>query len=154
MGKPTEDFLTLPGIAEPLKPLLRKLLAEELIPVPALRALVDTYIRVIREASRNGAHVNLVVGEGIALALLSVLARVDARTTPDERRIIQSAVRYFVIENDAMGHDLAHEDGLFDDARVVNAMLRWIGRDDLQVAVPASGAARRPTSMGSAASSR
>lgn len=55
-----------------------------------------------------------------------------------------------MIENDAMGNDLRHEDGLFDDARVVDAMLRWFGRDDLFVSLPAAAGARRPTFSGSA----
>jgi len=145
-------FLSLPAIAEALKPLLRKLLSEDLVPIASLHKLVDAYRRVIREEAGHSGHVNLALGEAIAEALMKLLPSIGARTGVAERHVIQAAVRYFVIENDAMGHDLQHEDGLFDDARVVNAMLRWVGRDDLAVRVPEP--ARRPSVIGGAASPR
>ncbi len=141
-------FLAMNGVTEQVKPLMRKLLHEALVPVAALHTVVRSYQRVIREEAQRGGHVNLAIGEAISEALLALLPHIEARTGTAERHVIQAAVRYFVIENDAMGHDLQHEDGLFDDARIVNAMLRWIGRDDLLVRVPEP--ARRPSVIASA----
>ena len=53
-------------------------------------------------------------------------------------------MRYFVIQNDGSGHDLESEDGLYDDARVLNAVLHYFGLDKLKIDVPAPAAARRP----------
>ncbi len=145
MANPTDHkFLALPTVPEAVKPLLRKLMEGDLLSLGVLRAMVESYLRVIRDAARKGRPVNVELGEGIAASLLALIARVDERTTEDDRRLVQAAVRYFVIENDGMGHDLAHEDGLFDDARVVNALMRWCGRDDLMLQMPQLAERRRP----------
>jgi hypothetical protein len=49
--------------------------------------------------------------------------------------MVQAAVRYFLIEDDADG-DLDSILGLDDDADVMNAVLRHLGYDDWQVPVP------------------
>ncbi|MFO0749283.1 MAG: hypothetical protein U1F43_27005 [Myxococcota bacterium] len=139
----THPFLTLPGLPESGRPLLWTLLTEPLVPLPALRSIVASYSRVIEGLGRRGQRVNVPLGKAIALALDTILLRVDERTGDGDYRVIQAAVRYFVIENDG-GSDFASNDGLLDDARVVNAMLRWLGRDDLIIDL----ALRPPRSSG------
>jgi hypothetical protein len=137
-------FLSLTMLPEAVKPLLRKLMQGDLLSLGVLRGMVENYRRVIHGAARRGKPVNLALGEGIAVSLFALIARIDERTSDDDRRLVQAAARYFVIENDGMGHDLAHEDGFFDDARVVNALMRWFGRDDLMLRLPQAADRRRP----------
>lgn len=146
------QILQMPGVPESSKQMLMRLLQEDLIPVAALKAVVESYRKVINEAARKHGKANAKIGNAIADSLQVLLARINETTGNDNLHIIQSAVRYFVIQNDATGNDLDSEDGLFDDARVINAVLRYFGRDDLFVTgVPETAASRgAPTRGGSA----
>lgn len=126
-------FLKMPGISENSRGLLKQLLEEALIPVEALPHVIESYRRVIHDAQRKGRRVNTAVGDQIAAALQGLLKSVGPKTGEDNLRIIQAAVRYFVIQDDGAKHDFATMDGLDDDARVVNAALRFFGLDQLQI---------------------
>lgn len=146
------QILQIPGVPESSKQLLLRLLQEDLIPVEALASVVESYRKVIRDAARKNGRANYKVGDQIAHALQSLLARVNETTGEANLSIIQAAVRYFVIQNDGSGHDLESEEGLYDDARVVNAVLRYFGRDDLMIQdLPAPPAPRSAPVRGGAA---
>lgn len=142
-AKTERAFLELPAVDDEVRDFLRDLLHEDLLPLSMLRKLIQSYVEVINEAARRNRPVNVAMGEDIARTLLLFLERVDERMCLDDRHIVQAAVRYFTIEYDGMGHDLASMDGFFDDARVVNAMLRWFGSDHLALRLP-QPASRRP----------
>jgi len=146
------QILQMPGVPESSKQMLMRLLQEDPIPVAALKAVVESYRRVIQEANKRNGRANFRIGNQIADSLQVLLARINDKTGDDNLRIIQSAVRYFVIQNDATGNDLETEDGLYDDARVINAILRYFGRDDIMVkGVPEPASARgKPVRGGSA----
>ncbi|MBL8786319.1 MAG: hypothetical protein JNJ59_15570 [Deltaproteobacteria bacterium] len=127
------QILQMPGVPESSKQMLLRLLQEDLLPLGALKAVVESYRRVIHDAHRKNGRANFKIGDQIAHALQTMLARVNETTGNDNLRILQSAVRYFVIQNDGTGHDLETEDGLNDDARVVSAVMHYFGRDDLKV---------------------
>ena len=127
------QILQMPGVPESSKQMLLRLLQEDLLPLGALKAVVESYRKVIHDAHRKNGRANFKVGDHIAHALQTMLARVNETTGADNQRILQAAVRYFVIQSDGTGHDLETEDGLHDDARVVNAILHYFGRDDLKV---------------------
>lgn len=138
------QILQMPGVPETSKQLLLKLLQEDLIRVDALRMVVESYRRTIHEAARKNGRANAKLGDQIATSLQLLLKRVNDATGAENHQIIQAAVRYFVIQNDGSGHDLESEDGLYDDARVLNAVLHYFGLDKLKIDVPAPAAARRP----------
>ena len=138
-------FLTLPTLPENTRSMVARLLLEVPVTAEKLASSVRSYRAKIEDVGQANGRANVELGVAIADALEVILKRVDARTPPEEYCVIQAAVRYFVIENDGSGHDLATEDGLFADARVVNAMLRWFGRDDLYLKVPVPASERRPS---------
>lgn len=125
--------IRIAGLPEDAKPLMAQLLEEELLPVSVLMRAVESYRQLIREAASQNGKANAHVGDQIADALLALMSRVNAKTGDENLHIIQAAVRYFVIQDDGSGHDLLSRVGLYDDARVVNAVLRYFGRDDLVV---------------------
>ncbi|MCA9513865.1 MAG: hypothetical protein KC635_02880 [Myxococcales bacterium] len=129
-------ILRMPGVPDHSRALLQQLLAEDLIPVEALPHIVESYRRVIHEARKKNPRTNVVMGDMIANSLVALLKKVTPKTGEQNLRIIQAAVRYFVIQNDGVTHDLETEAGFDDDARVVNAVLRFFGRDDLMIDVP------------------
>jgi len=146
------QILQMPGVPETSKQLLVRLLQEDLIPVEALKAVVESYRRVIQEAQRRNGRADGALGDKIAYALQALLARINETTGGDNLQIIQASVRYFVIQNDGSGNDLELEDGLFDDARVVNAVIHYFGLDALKiVGLPQPAANRRPPVRGGAA---
>lgn len=128
-------ILRVPGVSDTSRAMLKQLLEEDLIPVEALPHIVESYRRVIHDAHRRNGRANVRVGDQIADALQALLRSVTPKTGDKNLRLIQAAVRYFVIQDNAseVGHDLQTERGLDDDARVVNAVLRFLGRDDLMI---------------------
>ena len=139
----------IPGIPDCAKEMMDQLLREELIPLGTLKMGVESYRKVIHEARRKNGVANTEVGDQVAFALTTMLNRVNASTGHANLLILQAAVRYFVIQDDGTnGHDLMSEDGLNDDAQVVNAVLHYFGRDDLKITgliepAPARGRAGR-----------
>jgi len=147
------QILQMPGVPESSKQLLLRLLQEDLLPIQALQSVIESYRKVIRDAARKNGRANIKIGDQIAHALQTLLARVNETTGDDNQSVLQAAVRYFVIQNDSTGHDLESEDGLYDDARVVNAVMRYFGRDDLMIqGIPAPSVARGAPVRGGAAS--
>jgi len=154
MNKLSHPFMTLPELPEAGKPLLSTLMVEPLMPLTALQGIVASYAKIIDDLARKDRRVNSVLGKAIAKVLATVLARVDDRIGDKDYRVIQAAVRYFVVEDDGGGSDFASIDGLVDDARVVNAMLRWLGRDELMLDVGARPERPRTGIFGGAAADR
>ncbi len=106
---------------------------EDLLPLEALQSVIESYRKVIHETARKNGKANVKIGDQIANALQSLLLRVNDMTSDENMRIIQAAVRYFVIQNDGNGHDLESATGLVDDARVSNAVMMYFGREDLVI---------------------
>lgn len=125
--------IRISGLPEDAQPLVAQLLEEDLLPVPVLMRAVESYRQVIHRAAAQNGKANAHVGDQIADALLALMSRINAKTGEENLHIIQAAVRYFVIQDDGSVHDLHSRDGLYDDARVVNAVLRYFGRDDLLI---------------------
>jgi len=145
----------MPGVPESSKQLLLRLLEEDLLPVNALRAAVESYRRLVHEAARKNGRANAALGDEIARSLQVLLKRVNDTTGAENLHILQAAVRYFVIQNDGSGNDLTSAEGLFDDARVVNAVFHYFGRDDLAVRnLPEPAARHAPVRGGAALAAR
>jgi len=117
----------LEGIPDAAKDLWSKLVAEDLRPVHELFKEVRDYQHALAKRSQwNDDDVDPALARGLAEASLRLLGTLSDDTPEPTRRLIQAAVRYFVIEDDA-DSDLDSILGLDDDAEVVNAVLRHLG---------------------------
>jgi len=96
-----------------------------------LRALLDDHLRDVREASRSNTSIAVELAQHVAEACRAALRSWPA-LDPDARRVLTAAVNYFALRRDS-SDDFAAPTGFEDDARVVNAVLAWIGRSDLRV---------------------
>jgi len=119
----------LHGIPDAAKALWDELIAAELRPVHELFKEVREYQDALAKRSEwTDDDVDPALARELAEASLRLLGTLSDDTPETTRRLIQAAVRYFVIEDDADG-DLDSILGLDDDAEVVNAVLRHLGHD-------------------------
>ncbi len=128
MTKPASEELSLSGIPKEALDLWQHLLAEDLVPVDQLRAEVAEYEKHIAEQARSREFLDTSTAGQLAKVSLKLLGTVTADTSPDDRLLIQAAIRYFVLEEDAEG-DLESVTGFDDDVEVMNAVLRHLGND-------------------------
>jgi hypothetical protein len=126
----------LVGIPDAARPLWTKLIADELRPVHELFAEVRDYQQALaNRSSWTDEDVDPALANGLAEASLRLLGTLNEKTPETTRRLIQAAVRYFVIEEDA-DSDLDSILGLDDDAEVLNAVIRHLGHEHWLVEVP------------------
>jgi hypothetical protein len=90
-------------------------------------ARIEAHLGALRSAAAHDPTVDLSTAEQIATALARLI-RSDWRF--EERRLLAGAVSYFVLRDDS-SDDLDDLRGIDDDARVVRAVCRALGRDDL-----------------------
>ncbi len=127
----TDDttLANLEGIPDAAKDLWGQLIAEELRPVHELFKDVRDYQHALAKRSQwTDDDVDPALARGLAEASLRLLGTLSDDSPETTRRLIQAAVRYFIIEDDA-DSDLDSILGLDDDAEVVNAVLRHLGHD-------------------------
>lgn len=97
----------------------------------ALRKAIDLYVQTIDEVAKDNPVVNQKRGHAIAKSCHALLDLLPG-TEPSQRSMVIAAVEYFLLPRDG-DDDLASADGLDDDAEVVSAVARRLGRDDLVV---------------------
>lgn len=131
----SRDATNLAGIPEAARPLWGELLAEPLRSLRELIREVRDYRRQLLERSQwLSEEVDLPLATKLADVLLRLLATLSEQSPEATRRLAQAAVRYFVIEDDAMA-DQSSLAGFDDDAAVVNAVLRELGHEGWVVPV-------------------
>lgn len=130
--RPTSDMPYIPGIPDEARPLVDRLLREPPMPIGLLRMQVQDYRQVVHQAAREKEFVDVDLADHIADACLELLDGVTKGAPQVERRLVQVAIRYFVEEEDA-DDDMASIFGFDDDAAVLNAVLNYLGREDLSV---------------------
>jgi hypothetical protein len=136
IGNMTAELAGLEGIPAASKALWTQLVGEELKPVHELFKEVRAYQLAIQQRSQwNDADVDPTLANALSEASLRLLGTLSETSPESTRRLVQAAVRYFVIEEDA-DSDLDSILGLDDDAEVLNAVLRKLGHDSWVVDVP------------------
>lgn len=122
------------GIPQAARVLWDRLMAETLLPVHELFGEVKDYQQAIHQRSSDDEGVDPALAENLVRASMRLLGTLNDATPESTRRVVQAAVRYFIIEDDA-DSDLDSILGLDDDAEVINAVLRHLGHDDWVVEV-------------------
>jgi hypothetical protein len=128
-----QDLAALEGIPDAARPLWVELLAEPLRPIRELERDIRTYRHRLDEQSQWRADdVDLRLAARLGQTLLRLLGTLGESSPEPHRRLAQAAVRYYVIEDDALA-DQDSPAGFDDDAAVVNAVLRELGHEPWQV---------------------
>jgi hypothetical protein len=99
--------------------------------VAALAAQIDAHLDRVRDALSRNEFLNLPLAERIA-AVLSWLLGSYQDLGAHARPWVIGAARVFLETHDVLD-DLASPIGFDDDARILNAVLRDIGREDLLI---------------------
>lgn len=125
---------TLEGIPASAESTFERLLGAPQREPDVLRRSVDRYLEAIVEAAHTRTHLDPDLARGIAKACHGIIDELPGASEENRRRIV-AAVEYFLLPRDGED-DLAYEDGLDDDAMVVTAVAKVLGRPELSVPVP------------------
>ena len=131
----SDGIAELEGIPGAARELWQRLVVEPLIPVHKLFAEVRAYQQTIAKRAREDEDIDPKLGQALCEASIRLLGTLKDDTPEPTRRMVQAAVRYFVIEDDA-DSDLGSILGLDDDAEVLNAVLERLGYKDWLVKIP------------------
>jgi len=107
--------------------LVAQLWSDPLLPATALRDQVDSYVEVFRAAQRGNEFLDVRQAESLGEQCRRLLDAVGDDAPEERRRLVQIAVRYFVIEDD--GDDDMGIGGLDDDEAVVAAVEELLSAD-------------------------
>ena len=110
---------------------LERLFAEPLLEPCALRAQVDTHLRLLREAFMTNPDIAHELATKLTESCLGLLWMSREETDEETRRLVQVATTYFTLSEDSEG-DFT-KGGLDDDREVINVICRHLGREDLVV---------------------
>lgn len=132
---PKPEAPEVPGLPRAARRCFPALMAGEALPASWFRAEVDRHLEETRAAARRREFVDLALAERVAAGLHALLAALDHDTPDAHRRAVYGAARYFVQMEDGE-HDLESEIGFHDDAEVLNAVARFVGRADLVISLP------------------
>ncbi len=125
---------TLEGIPPAATSTFERLLGASARDSEVLRRSVDSYLEAILEAAQTRTHLDTDLARKLARSCHGLIDQLEGASAQD-RRYIVAAVEYFLLPRDGED-DLAYADGLDDDALVVTAVARAVGRPELTVPVP------------------
>ena len=124
----------LEGIPAAAESTFERLLGAAAREPEVLRRSVDRYLEAIIEAAQTRPHLDTELAAAIAKSCHGLIHELTHASVENQRRIV-AAVEYFLLPRDGED-DLAYEDGLDDDAMVVTAVAKALGRPELSVPVP------------------
>jgi uncharacterized membrane protein YkvA (DUF1232 family) len=113
---------------------LRTLLDEPLVSADELRREIAEYVAAVHARAQREEFVDVRLVDRVGDACLGLLSAIGDEAPPESRRLVQAAIRYFILESDA-DSDFSSVVGFDDDAEVVNAVARYLQRTDLVVEV-------------------
>jgi uncharacterized membrane protein YkvA (DUF1232 family) len=99
-----------------------------------LRTAIDAYVARVGLRAEHQEFVDVKLAERLAVAARAFLDHASPDTPDIHARLIQAAIRYFVLQDDAES-DLTSVVGWDDDVEVFNAVALFIERPDLVVEV-------------------
>ncbi len=135
MPDASDDEALLSSLGPEVAAIVQRLAAEPLLPPERLAVAVDGYLASVHAAHDGEPDVDLELAAAIAASAHRLIELIGPSTPERPRRLIQAAVRYFILEEDAEP-DTGSVVGFDDDALVLNAVILHIGHDELLVPIP------------------
>ena len=122
------------GLPDAVAVLIRRLLNEPGLSRQELRRRISGYMVSIESRARELDFIDVHLAQSIADDCHRLIDTLGAAPTEEHRRVVQAAVLYFVMDEDAEG-DTTSLIGFDDDRLVVDVVL-----DEIRRGVPTSGA--------------
>lgn len=116
------------GVNDNGQEVLRRLWENDLMPLDVLRSEVEAYMAYVTEdVVARRPFVDADLANAIGKACVILLDGLGEGATDEQHRLVQLAGLYFIATED----DLDGAMGFDDDARVVNNVATFLGRDDV-----------------------
>lgn len=109
---------------------LRPLLEERPVPEAVLRSELRSYLGGVVRRAREQPLLDLPMARDLADRCGALLDGLAADAPELHRRLVQAALRYFILDDDVES-DTGSMTGFDDDAIVVDVVARAVGREDL-----------------------
>ncbi len=123
---PAMSVVVPAGLPEEARTRFLELLEEPLAPPDLLLREIDECLGRVRRVVMDGAPLDVEFIEKLAARARRLVRGLEPDGPEPERRLVQAAVRYFVLADDAEG-DLVSVIGFDDDARVLQAVAEHLG---------------------------
>ena len=117
----------LQSLERPLATLVREILASPGQSVQELSAALDEHMREIAETAEHDEFVDLLTARQVHEGCRELLTQGYEQRTANQKRLIQAAVLYFILERDADA-DMTSVIGFDDDAVVLKKVKRELSR--------------------------
>ena len=121
---------SIPGIPHESQALFDRLYDAPLVSPAELRAELRAYVARIGTAAADNEMLDGALADAITRCCEGLLDTIEEDADETTRRLVQAAVRYFVVEED-VEPDRETLWGLDDDAVVCGAVASHLGRDEL-----------------------
>lgn len=122
---------TLEDLPAEARPTFDLLFAQPLTTEADMKARVEAYMDILRAARERGKDVDLGSAEKLADRSRRMLDAITPATSERDRRLMHSAVRYFLHPSEAQRDWTTG--GLDDDVAVMNVVARALDRADLLI---------------------
>lgn len=127
-----EPAAEIPGLPRAARRSFPELMADTSEPSSWIRGEVQRHLGEVRAAALTREFVDLALAERVAGGLCALLDGLDHDTPDTARNAVYAAARYFALHDDG-NPDLDSVVGFHDDAEVLNAVARYLGRQDLVI---------------------
>lgn len=98
---------------------------EELTSIAALKVEVQDYLKELDDAISSFEFLDITTAKNVGSTCLELLDHVGPNPSKKNHRVLQMAIRYFILDEDAEG-DVSSIIGFDDDAEVVRAAKSFI----------------------------
>jgi hypothetical protein len=120
-------------------PVESHLLVAELLKLPLhskqqLLTKLDSYSAIVDKEAATKPDLDVNLAECLSRGGVALIDEIWDEATVQQRKLIQVACDYFIIENDEDG-DFNSVFGFDDDARVFNVVAEYLNRDNLLIQV-------------------
>lgn len=114
-------------LAPDYRPIVRRLLSMPLVPLNELEREVSDYLIELEKSSSFNEFLDIRMAQTLTDDCLDLIRLVSNRYSPKHHRILQVAVRYFVLDDDVEG-DATSIIGFDDDAEVLQIAKTYLTR--------------------------
>lgn len=120
----------LRGLPSPIRQIVRAFYREPVLEPDALEAQLGELSEHLETQAPHTEFMDIELARKLVRRCLALVNGLDHDTPEEHRRLIQTAVRYLILEEDSEG-DTTSPIGFDDDALVIELVAKAVGREDV-----------------------